>query len=158
MASPLAPLVFSAEEEAKVRKLFDKMDSGKKGYITHDDLRHLCSELGHEMKAEKAEELILRCDPDKVGKVAWEPFVKAMAVVIPKLVAAIVLVVAFKSLDEKDTGYIARADLENLVREAGAKIDDARLNELILKTNPGADGRIEFKTFLAALVAHLRSI
>jgi len=100
----------------------------------------------------------MRCDPDKVGRIAWEPFVKAMSVAIPKLVAAIVLVAAFKKLDEHKTGYIARADLERLVLESGAKIEQARLNELILETKPGPDGRIEFKTFVVALAAHLRAV
>jgi len=154
----LAPLVFTAEEEGKLRKLFDHMDVERRGYITHDNLRHLCSELGREITAEKAEELILRCDPEKLGRIGWEPFVRAMSVVIPKLIVAVVLIAAFKSLDVNKTGFIARAELERLVLESGAKIERARLDELILKTNPGADGRIEFKLFVAALVAHLRSV
>jgi len=154
----LAPLEFTAEEEAKLRKLFDRMDRDKKGYITPEDLKRVVHELGHDMKEGKAEELILRCDPQKLGKITYEPFVKALAVAIPKLVAAIILVVAFKSLDEAETGYIARADLEKLVIESGAKIDKARLDALILETKPGPDGRIEFKTFVTALVAHLRAI
>jgi len=156
--SHIAPLVFTAEEEAKLRKLFDHLDVERKGYITHENLRHLCHELGRDISQEKAEELILRCDPDKVGRIAWEPFVRAMSTVIPKLIVAVVLIAAFKSLDEGKTGYIARADLERLVLENGAKIDRARLDALILETHPGADGRIEFKTFIAALVAHLRAI
>jgi len=154
----LAPLEFTKEEEVKLRELFDKLDAGKKGFITPDDLKKAVAELGHEMKAGKAEELVMKCDPQKTGKITWEPFVKALAVVIPKLVAAIVLVVAFKSLDEAETGYIARADLEKLVVESGAKIDKAHLDALILKTKPGADGRIEFKTFVMALVEHLKAI
>jgi len=154
----LAPLEFTPEEEAGLKKLFERMDKDKKGYVTAADLKALVSELGHEMKAGKAEELIARCDPSKTGKITWEPFVKAMAACIPKLVAAIVMVAAFKVLDEEETGYIARADLEKLVVESGAKIEKARLNELIAKTNPGPDGRIEFKTFVQALVTHLRSV
>jgi len=154
----LAPLEFTKEEEAALKKFFDKLDAEKKGFITAENLKKAVSELGHEMKEGKAEELVGKCDPGKTGKITWEPFVKAMAVVIPKLVAALVLIVAFKSLDENETGYIARADLEKLVVESGAKIDKARLDQLILKTNPGPDGRIEFKTFVMALVAHLKSV
>jgi Ca2+-binding EF-hand superfamily protein len=154
----LAPLAFSAEEEAKLRALFDHIDTEHKGYITHDNLRHLCSELGHEMKAEKAEELILRCDPDKVGKIHFEPFVKCMSTAIPKLIVAIILIGAFKKLDKGETGYIERAALEKLVYDAGAKIEKARLDELIAKANPLPDGRIEFKLFVAGLAAHLRSV
>jgi len=154
----LAPLEFTAEDEARLRKLFDHMDHDHKGYIEPENLRELCRELGHEIKAEKAEELIMRCDPEKVGRITWEPFVKAMAVAIPKIVAAVIIIGAFKKLDREKTGYIARADLEQLVFDAGVQIDKAKLNELILKTNPGPDGRIEFKMFVSALLAHLRSI
>jgi len=154
----LAPLEFTAEEEAGLKKMFDRLDKEKKGYITPDNIKALVSELGHEMKAGKAEELVAKCDPTKSGKITWEPFVKAMSVALPKLVAAIVLVAAFKVLDEEETGYIARADLEKLVVESGAKVDKARLDELINKTKPGPDGRIEFKTFVQALVTHLKSV
>jgi len=153
----LAPLVFTAEQEAKLRQLFDHMDHDHKGYVTHDDLRALTAELGHEIKAERAEELILKMDPERVGHIAWEPFVKVMAVIIPKLIVAVVLIGAFRKLDAEKTGFIARADLERLVAESGCEIDRARLDALIAEAQPGADGRIAFKAFLAVLVAHLRS-
>ena len=154
----LAPLVFSAEEEAKLQRLYEHLDVDRKGYITHEDLRRLCTELGKEITAEKAEELILRCDPEKVGRIGWEAFVRALSVAIPKIIAAIILVGLFKAIDVDNTGYISRAELERIVLESGAKIEQARLNELILKTSPLADGRIEFRAFCAGLVAHLRSI
>jgi len=154
----LAPLEFNAEDEGRLKRLFDHMDHDHKGYVVPDNLRELCRELGHEMKAEKAEELILRCDPEKVGRITWEPFCKAMAVAIPKIIAAVILVGAFRRLDKEKNGFIARADLEQLVMDAGVQVDKARLEELILKTNPGPDGRIEFKLFVAGLLAHLRSI
>jgi len=156
--SLLAPLVFTAEDEVRLRKLFDYLDHDKKGYVAPENLRELCHELGHELPAEKAQELILRCDPDKVGKITWEPFVKAMAVAIPKIIAAVILIGAFRVLDKEKTGYIARADLEQLVVDAGVQIEKARLDELILKAKPGAEGRIEFKVFVASLLAYLRSV
>jgi len=154
----LAPLVFSAEEEAKVRLLFDHMDVEHKGFITHEDLRRLCSELGREITAERAEELILRCDPHKVGRIEWDHFVRALSVGLPKLIAAVILVGLFKAIDKDNSGYISKAELERIVLESGAKIEKARLEELILKTHPMADGRIEFRAFTDGLVAHLRSV
>jgi len=154
----VAPLVFTAEEEQQLKQLFEYLDHDKKGYIVPKDLKDLCSELGHELPEGKAEELLQKCDPNKIGKITWEPFVKAMSVVIPKIMAAVVLIGAFRMLDEEETGYIARKDLEQLVVDNGVKIEKARLDELILKTNPGPDGRIEFKQFVKALVAHLRSV
>jgi calcium-binding protein CML len=156
--SLLAPLVFTAEDEQRLRKLFDYLDHDHKGYIVPDNLRELCHDLGHELPAEKAQELILRCDPEKVGRITWEPFVKAMSVALPKIIAAVILIGAFRMLDKEKTGFIARADLERLVTDAGVKIEKARLDELILKTNPGTDGRIEFKLFVSALTAYLRSV
>jgi len=154
----LAPLEFSAEDEARLRKLFDHMDHDHKGYIEPENLRELTRELGHEIKAEKAEELILRCDPEKVGRITFEPFVRAMSVAIPKIIAAVILIAAFRKLDREKTGFIARADLEQLVRDTGVQIEAPRLDALILETRPGEDGRIEFKLFVSALLAHLRSI
>jgi len=156
--SLLAPLVFTAEDEQKLRKLFDYLDHDHKGYILPQNLRELCEDFGLELSKEKSEELISKCDPQKAGRITWEPFVKAMAVAIPKLIAAVVLIGAFRALDQEGTGYIARVDLEKLVVDCEVQIEKARLNELILKTNPGPDGRIEFKQFLAALTAHLRSV
>lgn len=156
--SLLAPLVFTAEDEARLRKLFDYLDHDHKGFIVPENLAELCRDLGHELPAGKAEELILRCDPEKVGRITWEPFVKAMAVVIPKIIAAVILIGAFRMLDKEQTGFIARADLEQLVLDAGVAIEKARLDELILKTKPGPDGRIEFKVFITSLLAYLRSV
>jgi len=134
------------------------MDVDKRGYVTPVELRKLCAELGHEITAEKAEEIVNRCDPKKEGKIGWDLFQKTMAVAIPKLVAAVVLVGLFQALDTEATGYIARADLEKIVIESGAQVEKKRLDELIAKTNPLPDGRIEFKAFSAGLVAHLRSV
>lgn len=156
--SLLAPLVFTAEDEQRLRKVFDRLDHDKKGYITPLNIKELCQELGHEFPPGKAEELLAKCDPNKVGKVTWETFVKGCSVVVPKLIAAVALIGAFRALDAEDTGYIAKADLEQLIAEYEVPIEKARVNELILKTNPGADGRIEYKQFTAALVAHLRSL
>jgi Ca2+-binding EF-hand superfamily protein len=96
-------------------------------------------------------------DPSKIGRIEWEPFVKGMAVILPKLIVAVVLIGAFRKLDSGKTGFIARADLERLVAESGFDVDRARLDALILEAKPGADGRIAFKAFLAVLVAHLRN-
>jgi len=68
----------------------------------------------------------------------------------------VLLVGAFKRLDTENTGYIAREDLERLVVEAGIEIKKERLEEMILKTHPGPDGRIVFKEFIGAIIAHLR--
>jgi len=152
----LPPVEFTKEEEARLRGLFDHMDQQHRGYITHEDLKRLCAEFGHEMPVERAEELIRRCDPEKSGKIAWEPFKKAMAVVFAKLIVAVLLVGAFKKIDKDNTGFIARADLERLIAEHGVEIKKERLEEMILKCNPGPDGRLAFKDFTAALIAHLR--
>jgi len=80
-----------------------------------------------------------------------------MAVILPKLIVAVVLIGAFRKLDSGKTGFIARADLERLVAESGFDVDKGRLDALILEAKPGADGRIAFKAFLAVLVAHLRN-
>jgi Ca2+-binding EF-hand superfamily protein len=157
MAGILAPLVFTAEQEAKLRQLFDHMDHDHKGYVTPNDVLALTAELGHEVPAERAQEIIAKMDPNKVGRIEWEPFVKVLSVVIPKLIVAIVLIGAFRKLDSGKTGFIARADLERLVAESGFDVDKARLDALILEAQPGPDGRIAFKAFLAVLVAHLRN-
>jgi Ca2+-binding EF-hand superfamily protein len=146
----------TAEQEVRLKKLFEHLDAEKRGYVTHEDLRRLCNEFGHEMTAERAEELILRADPDKVGRIAYEQFKKAMIVVFAKLIIAILLIGAFQKIDVGQTGFIARADLERLIAEVGVEIKKERLEEMILKCNPGPDGRIAFKEFMGAIVAHLR--
>jgi Ca2+-binding EF-hand superfamily protein len=157
MAGILAPLVFTAEQEAKLRQLFDHLDHDHKGFITPPDVLALVAEFGHEIPAERAQELLSKMDPSKIGRIEWEPFVKGMAVILPKLIVAVVLIGAFRKLDSGKTGFIARADLERLVAESGFDVDRARLDALILEAKPGADGRIAFKAFLAVLVAHLRN-
>jgi len=152
----LQQIEITAEQEVRLKKLFEHLDAGHRGYVTHDDLRRLCAEFGHEMTAERAEELILRADPEKVGRIAYDQFKKAMIVVFAKLIIAILLIGAFHRIDVEQTGFIARADLERLIAEVGVEIKKERLEEMILKCNPGPDGRLAFKDFMGAIVAHLK--
>jgi len=147
----------NADQEKKLKELFDRLDGGHKGHITHDDLKHLCEELGREVPDDKIAEIIAKADPDHTGKVTWDHFKTAVSAALPKLIVAIVLVGAFKKLDADKTGFIQKDALEALVLEHKPDIDKARLASLIAETHPGADGKIAFKTFIAALAAHLKA-
>jgi Ca2+-binding EF-hand superfamily protein len=70
--------------------------------------------------------------------------------------SALLLVAAFKKIDKDNSGFIAREELKRLILEAKVDLAEDRIEELILKCHPGADGRIRFEDFAAALVAHLR--
>jgi len=147
---------FEPEEEARLRELFDYLADGK-GYVTHQDLRSLCDELGREVPDEKIKELISKADPTNSGKVTWEHFKPAMAIAIPKLIVAVVLIGAFKKLDTGDTGFIKKADLEKLVLAHKPDFDKARLAALIAEAQPTPDGQIAFKNFATVLAAHLKA-
>jgi len=148
---------FDAAQEKKLKALFDHLDAGHKGHITHDDLKSICSELGREVPDEKIAEIIAKADPQHTGQVTWDNFKTAMSVAVPKLVVAIILVGAFKKLDSGNTGFIQKDALEQLVLEHKPDIDKARLASLIAETHPGADGKIAFKSFITALAAHLKA-
>jgi len=148
---------FDAEEEARLKELFHFLDADSKGYITHQDLKSLCEELGREVPDEKLKELISKADPSNSGKVTWENFKSGMAIAIPKLIVAVVLIGAFRKLDKDDTGFIQKTDLEKLVLEHKPDFDKARLASLIAEAQPGADGKIAFKNFVTVLAAHLKA-
>jgi Ca2+-binding EF-hand superfamily protein len=148
---------FDADQEKKLKALFDHLDAGHKGHITHDDLKNLCAELGREVPDEKISEIIAKADPGHTGQVTWDNFKTAMSVAVPKLVVAIVLVGAFKKLDTGKTGFIQKDDLEKLVLEHKPDMDKARFASLVAETHPGADGKIAFKSFIAVLAAHLKA-
>jgi len=148
---------FDADQEKKLKALFDHLDAGHKGYITHDDLKSLCAELGREVPDEKIAEIIAKADPSHSGKVPWDNFKSAMSNAVPKLIVALVLIGAFKKLDSGKTGFIAKGDLEHLVMEHKPDFDKARLASLIAEAHPGADGKIAFKNFVAVLAAHLKA-
>jgi len=148
---------FTPDQEKKLREVFDHLDNGKKGYITHDDLKHLCAELGREVPDEKLAEFISKADPSNSGKVTWDNFRSGMSVALPKLVIAITLVGAFKKLDSGNTGFINKADLEKLVFEHKPDFDKAKLAGLIAEAQPDAGGKIAFKNFATVLAAHLKA-
>jgi len=148
---------FDADQEKKLKEVFDHLDHGHKGYITHDDLKHLCAEMGREVPDEKICEIIAKADPSHSGKVTWDNFKTAMSASVPKLVVAIGLIGAFKKLDKGNTGFIQQADLEHLVFEHKPDFDKARLAALIAEAQPSADGKIAFKNFATVLAAHLKA-
>jgi len=147
---------FDPDQEKKLKQVFEHLDCGNKGYITHDDLKHLCAEMGREVTDEKIAEVIAKADPTHSGKVTWDNFKASMSTAVPKLIVAIVLIGAFKKLDTGKTGFIQKADLEKLVFENKPDFDKARLAALIAETNPGPDGKIAFKNFATVLAAHLK--
>jgi Ca2+-binding EF-hand superfamily protein len=148
---------FDPDQEKRLKEVFDQLDQGHKGHITHDDLKALCHELGKEVPDEKIAEIIAKADPGHMGKVSFDNFKNAMGVAIPKLIVAILLVGAFKKLDKGNTGFIQKADLEKAVAEHKPDFDKAKLASLIAETNPSADGKIAFKNFLQVLAAHLKA-
>jgi len=148
---------FTADQEKKLREVFDQLDSAKKGYITHDDVKALCVELGREVPDEKIAEVLAKADPTNSGKIPWDNFKTSMSVALPKLAIAIVLVGAFKKLDKGQTGFIQKAELEKLVLEHKPDFDKARLAALIAEAQPSADGKIAFKNFATVLAAHLKA-
>jgi len=148
---------FDADQEKKLKALFEHLDSGHKGYITHDDLKGLCAELGREVPDEKINEIIAKADPSHTGKVTWDNFKTAMSAAVPKLIVAVVLIGAFKKLDTGNTGFIDKGELEKLVIEHKPDFDKARLATLIAEAKPGADGKIAFKNFVGVLATHLKA-
>jgi len=148
---------FDADEEARLKELFDFLDADGKGYITHADLKSLAAELGKEVPDEKVKELISKADPTNSGKVTFQNFKTAMSVAIPKLIVAIILIGVFRKLDKGDTGFINKADLEKAVFEQKPDFDKARLDGLIAQAQPTPDGKIAFKNFLAVLAASLKA-
>jgi len=148
---------FDPDEERRLKELFDDIDTGHKGYITHDDLKSLCADFGREVPDEKIKELISKADPTNSGKVTFDNFKKGMSVAIPKLIVAIIFIGAFKKLDKANTGFIQKADLEKLVLEHKPDFDKARLASIIAEAQPGADGKIAFKNFVTVLAARLKA-
>jgi len=71
--------------------------------------------------------------------------------------SAIVLVSLFRALDTDGTGFITEANLNELVKEAGADIPKSRVHELVQKCDANGDGQVSFREFIQALVAFLRS-
>jgi len=148
---------FDADEEKRLKEVFDNIDTGHKGYITHDDLKSLCADFGREVPDEKIKELISKADPTNSGKITWDNFKKGMSVAIPKLIVAIIFIGAFKKLDKAETGFIQKADLEKLVLDHKPDFDKARLAAIISETHPAADGKIAFKDFVTVLAAKLKA-
>jgi EF-hand domain len=46
--------VFTQLEETRLKELFDYLDEDHDGFVTHHDLRRLCTELGRDMAEERA--------------------------------------------------------------------------------------------------------
>jgi Ca2+-binding EF-hand superfamily protein len=148
---------FDADEERRLKEVFNNIDTGHKGYITHDDLKSLCADFGREVPDEKLKELISKADPTNSGKVPWENFKSAMSIAIPKLIVAIIFIGAFRKLDKDNTGFISKTDLEHLVLEHKPDFDKARLAAVIAEAQPGPDGKIAFKNFVTVLAAKLKA-
>jgi len=65
----------SAEEIAKVFKLFDEENSG---FITFRSLKKICQELGENLTDDEIQEMIDEADRDQDGKINFEDFLRVM--------------------------------------------------------------------------------
>jgi len=69
----------------------------------------------------------------------------------------LIAVALFRRIDVDNTGKLSKANLKNLIHEAGADVPDSKIDELIAKVDSTGTGEINFRDFIAALIEFVRS-
>ncbi|KAI5702885.1 calmodulin-A-like [Diaphorina citri] len=124
--------------------LFDKNGSGK---IVSKYVGTVMRAIGRNPTEQELEDLLKEVDPDDVGSVDFESFLKLMANHIPNVDSTAELLEAFQVFDKDGVGYISSVELKHILTNLGEKLSDQEVDELIGLADENNTGHVRYEEF-----------
>jgi calmodulin len=92
---------------------------------------------------------IAEVDVDNSGSMDFSEFMKLM-IKQESVELDVVkdIVNAFRVFDKDNTGFITVDELKNVMTNVGEKLTDDELEEMVLASNPDAEGKINYEAFV----------
>lgn len=140
---------FTAEEEARLRAMFERFDTNGDGEISTKELAATLKSFGQEYSENDIKEIIASVDMNGDGSIDFEEFkqlVSRMSAETKSLKTAEELTEAFSVFDRDGDGYISSAELKYALRTL-CGVDERVAQEIVIEADCDADGQIGYGEF-----------
>eukprot|EP00775_Hariotina_reticulata_P005113 gene5113-5353_t len=144
-----------ADEVAGLKELFASMDLDGDGTITVQELSTVLATKGAKLPQEEIEQLMALADLNGNKSLDYLEFVGA-AMHVHKLQQEEYLIDVFKTLDEDNSGFISKEELEHALENNSDKLSNQKMQQdiahILLECDINKDGRIDYAEFVSMML------
>jgi len=129
-----------AQRDERLRGLWGKLDTKKKGTLDLPALKHGLKQMNHPLQDADAmiRAMLDACDIDHDGKISYDEFVRFCKRTEKELWAL------FKTIDRDHDGNLDKSELSLAFERAGVAVSNARLDRFFTYIDKNHDGTIDF--------------
>merc|ERR1711998_235548 len=148
MADRAEPLKFTDEEIAKYKKNFKLFDKEGAGKIPTGEMATVLRACGQNPTEAEIAILIEKVDKNGNGFIEFDEFCDLMSKTNkdPKEMKDLIMQ-AFKTFDQDDSGFIEKDELLNTLTTMGDKVDEKMVTSMIEEADVDGDGKINYEEF-----------
>lgn len=130
----------SAQRDARLRELWDRLDTKKKGTLDLPALKLGLQNINHPLKDADSliRETLASADVNQDGKISWDEFVRFCKETEKHLWTL------FTRIDINADGTLSKNELAQAFERAGVSVSNARLDRFYNSLDRNNDGRISF--------------
>lgn len=136
------------DKKTDIKDAFDLFDPDGTGIIATKEFKVAMRALGFEPTKEELKKLITDVDPEGLGKLSYEDFLKVITIKMSEKDSKDEILQAFRLFDDDDTGKISFKNLKRVARELGENLTDEEIQEMIDEADKDGDGEISQEEFL----------
>lgn len=129
-----------AAQDARLRELWGKLDTKKKGTLDLNALKNGLGRMDHPLKDADGlvRDMLSACDIDHDGKISYDEFLRFCRHTERELWTL------FKSIDKDGSGNLDKKELSAAFERAGVNVSNARLDRFFGYLDKNDDGTIDF--------------
>lgn len=142
------------EQIAEFKEAFQVFDKDGNGCITTKELGTVMRSLGQNPSEEELKLMIDEVDYNKDGTVDFKEFLGLMARQMQDADTLDELIDAFKVFDKDGNGVITSHELRYVMTNAGEKLSEDEIDEIIREADEDNDGNINYEEFLKMMLSH----
>eukprot|EP00826_Nyctotherus_ovalis_P001387 TRINITY_DN1020_c0_g4_i1.p1 TRINITY_DN1020_c0_g4~~TRINITY_DN1020_c0_g4_i1.p1 ORF type:complete len:154 (-),score=59.00 TRINITY_DN1020_c0_g4_i1:97-558(-) len=137
---------FTAEEEARIKAVFERFDTNGDREISTEELAHTLKSFGQEYSEDDIKEIIASVDINGNGSIDFNEFKQLVSIETKSMKTAEELTEAFSVFDRDGDGYVSSAELKYALKTL-CKVDERVAQEIIIEADCDGDGQISYGEF-----------
>jgi solute carrier family 25 (mitochondrial phosphate transporter), member 23/24/25/41 len=128
------------QREQRLRGLFQKLDTRKRGQLELADLKQGLQKMNHPLKNADGlvRDFLVACDLNHDGHITYDEFVRFCKQAEDRLL------LQFNSIDRDHNGKLDKQELAQALERDGVSVSQVRLDRFFAYIDQDHDGRIEF--------------
>ena len=137
------------EQISEFKEAFTLFDKDGDGTITTKEFGTVLRSLGQNPTEQELQEMINEVDADGNGEVDFDEFLTMMARKMKDTDSEEEIFDAFRTFDKEGNGYITASDVRQAMRDLGAMLSEAEVDEMMEIAKADSDGdRINYEEFV----------